>query len=206
MIGRQGNLVVRAPKRAEIMQIERFIQDKHKWIEKHQARVLGRARLQKKQYIDGERFLFLGQERVLRLVDGFGLKLVFDTGEFLLPRFSRHKAKSLFENWYRGQAKYLLPRRAAFFAQKMGVAYKKISITGANTRWGSCSGRGTINFSWRLIMAPLEIIDYVVVHELAHLQHHNHSKKFWLLVGEYAPSWRQAKKWLNSQGGLLVLQ
>jgi hypothetical protein len=204
IIDRRGNLVVRAPKFAAQSEIERFIKLKQRWIEKHQLAFKNRED-RKKIYIDGEKFYFLGKDYILRLVDSPSPRLIFKQGEFVLSKFQQHKASKLFEDWYRQQAKVLIGQRANFWQSKMGVVYKKLSITGANTRWGSCSGKGSINFSWRLVLASLDVVDYVVVHELAHLEHHNHSGKFWFLVGQYAPNYKQAKKWLNLNGNLLIL-
>jgi len=199
LIIRNGNLIVRAPRRADLAEIERFIRAKQGWIQKHLAKAANRQS-PKKKYQDGEKFWFLGQEYPLHITDDYRSKLFYDGDQFILSQFQIHKAKSLFENWYRVQAKKILAERAIFFADKMGLLYKKITITGANTRWGSCSGKGTVNFSWRLIMAPLEIVDYVTVHELAHLAHHNHSKSFWLYVKNYYPDYKSAKNWLKEKG------
>ena len=199
VVDRQGILVVRAPKFAALGEIERFVAQKRGWIEKHQ-RAAAEFNRRKKQYIEGEKFLFLGQEYPLRIVDGHQRRLVFNQREFLLSAPQAGAGKELFVRWYRRQAGDLFPKRAEFWQQKMGVNYKKLTVTGANTRWGSCSGRGTINFSWRLMAMPPEVIDYVVIHELAHLAHHNHSPKFWDLVGRFCPDFKLSKKWLNSRG------
>lgn len=199
VVDRQGILVVRAPKFAALGEIERFIAQKRRWIKKHQQAAAEFNR-RRKQYIEGERFLFLGQEYPLRIVDEHHRRLVFNQQEFLLPAPQAAQAKELFADWYRRQAEFLLPKRAEFWRQKMGVIYKKLTVTGARSRWGSCSGRGTINFSWRLMTMPPEVIDYVVIHELAHLAHHNHSPKFWALVGQFCPDFKASKKALNGNG------
>jgi len=204
LIIRNGNLIVRAPRRADLGEIERFIRAKQGWINKHLTKAADRQSRAKK-YKEGEKFWFLGQEYPLYITDDYRSKLFYNQEHFVLSRFQIHKAKLLFENWYRVQAKKILAERAVFFADKMGLSYKKITITGANTRWGSCSSRGTINFSWRLIMTPPEIVDYVTVHELAHLAHHNHSKSFWAFVKNFFPGFKAAKKWLKINGHKLAL-
>lgn len=204
VIDRQGNLIVRSPRRAEISEIEKFIQLKIRWIEKHRQRALLRLSKQK-QYVEGESFLFLGQGHPLRIVDGSRRRLVFDQGQFLLSRPQVGRAKQLFADWYRGQAKYLLPRRVVFWRQKMAVDYRGLTITGAQSRWGSCSATGTISLSWRLMAAPLAVVDYVVIHELAHLRHHNHSQRFWQVVGQFCPDYRAAKSWLKDEGHSIIL-
>ncbi len=101
------------------------------------------------------------------------------------------------DSQYKEQALPLFSERCELYAALMGVSYKKIGLSNAATRWGSCSPAGSLRFNWRLVMAPPEIVDYVVVHELAHLKELNHSKRFWVLVKAVAPHYRQAKKWLH---------
>ena len=98
---------------------------------------------------------------------------------------------------YKARALPVLKERCEFFAPLMGVAYQKIGLSNAATRWGSCSPQARLRFNWRLVMAPPEVLDYVVVHELAHLKELNHSKRFWALVKEAAPYYLEAKKWLR---------
>jgi predicted metal-dependent hydrolase len=91
------------------------------------------------------------------------------------------------------------------YASQYGFQYKKIGITSAQTRWGSCSANGSLNFSWRLILAPMEAVDYVVVHELVHTVHHNHSRRFWQKVGKIMPDYKERRKWLRKNGQRLIL-
>jgi predicted metal-dependent hydrolase len=85
-------------------------------------------------------------------------------------------------------------------AEQLGVAYRRIRIGGQRTLWGSCSSHGTLSFNWRLVLAPLEVLDYVVVHELCHLRISNHSRRFWALVEERRPHWREQRDWLREHG------
>ncbi len=101
------------------------------------------------------------------------------------------------DSHYKAQALPLFKERCDLYAAKMGVSYKKIALSDATTRWGSCSPQGRLRFNWRLVLAPREIVDYVVVHELAHLKELNHSKRFWDFVKGAAPHYRAAKKWLR---------
>jgi len=107
---------------------------------------------------------------------------------------------SLVEGWYRGRAASMLKHKADELAASLGVSYGRLVIRGQKTRWGSCSHRGTLSFNWRLIMAPEPVVDYVVIHEVAHLKEMNHTKRFWGLVAERCPSWREQKKWLDEHG------
>ena len=87
--------------------------------------------------------------------------------------------------------------RSCLYAKKMGVTFEKIRLNSANTRWGSCGPQGNLSFNWRLIQAPTEVLDYVVVHELSHLIERNHSARFWRKVEEYCPDYRSARRWLK---------
>lgn len=102
-------------------------------------------------------------------------------------------------------AKEYFPKRAAYFQQFTGGTYSRITIRDQKTRWGSCSARGTLSFNWRLMLAPPAVLDYVVVHELCHLTHMNHSAAFWQAVENVYPDYRTARKWLKDHGHELVL-
>jgi predicted metal-dependent hydrolase len=126
-------------------------------------------------------------------------------GCFYLSRHRLPEAPAVFEAWYRAQARRLISERVKHYAARNGFAYKRVSITRAKTRWGSCGSGGTLNFSWRLVLAPLEIIDYVVVHELAHLEVKNHSSVFWEKVEALMPDYKERRKWLKDNGQALSL-
>jgi predicted metal-dependent hydrolase len=106
----------------------------------------------------------------------------------------------LVEGWYRMQAARVLRRKADEIAALWGVGYRRLVVRGQRTRWGSCSHKGTLSFNWRLLMAPEPVVDYMVVHEVAHLKEMNHTRRFWALVAERCPSWREHKKWLDDHG------
>lgn len=105
---------------------------------------------------------------------------------------------TLVEEWSRTQAQQILPQKVSAWAQKMGVEYNNIVIKDQKTLWGSCSQKKNLNFSYRLIKMPLSIIDYLIVHELAHLVHFDHSPEFWSYVEGFAPNYKAARKWLNT--------
>lgn len=106
---------------------------------------------------------------------------------------------------YIDAAKEYFPKRVAYFHQFTGGTYSRITIRDQKTRWGSCSSKGTLSFNWRLMLAPPAILDYVVVHELCHLRHMDHSPAFWQAVGEVFPDYASARKWLRKHGQELVL-
>lgn len=101
---------------------------------------------------------------------------------------------------YRQAAKEYIPKRVAYFAQFTGGSYKRISIREQKTRWGSCSSKGTLSFHWKLMLAPPAVLDYVVVHELCHLKHMNHSREFWQAVERIMPDYKVHRSWLKEHG------
>ncbi len=108
-------------------------------------------------------------------------------------------------NAYKKQARLVITNRVQYYSQFTKNYYHTISIRDQKTRWGSCSGKGNLSFNWRLILAPPEILDYVVVHELCHLTHLNHSKDFWNMVGNILPDYKIRRKWLKENGHTLHL-
>ena len=107
------------------------------------------------------------------------------------------------EAQYRKEARRRITERAAYFAEKMGVDYGRIAIKAAKTRWGSCSAQGNLNFHWKLILMPPAILDYVVVHELAHRIEMNHSPRFWAQVERILLDYRERRRWIKENGGLI---
>jgi len=105
-----------------------------------------------------------------------------------------------FEKIYREQAREKITERCKYYGEMHGLKFNRIRITGAKTRWGSCSAKNNLNFCWKLILAPEEILDYVVVHELSHTVHKNHSAKFWNLVEQIDPEHKKNRKWLKQNG------
>jgi predicted metal-dependent hydrolase len=166
--------------------------------------VLKHAPVTAKQFRAGERFLFLGQEHSLRVVEKQRAALTFED-HFIISKIALPKAAQAFERWYKFQALTVLNERVKFYAAKYGFQPGRIRITSARTRWGSCSSKGTLSFTWRLVMAPLEVIDYVVVHELVHLKVKNHSKTFWGNVAALMPDYKRHVAWLKANGRLMVL-
>jgi len=190
-----GSLTVRAPLGMREADIRRLIEEKIDWIQRKQAKARKEA-VRPHQFIDGETLPYLGREVPLCLVRDQRPALILD-GRFKLVRSAQSRAESVFEAWYKKQARIVLMERVVFFANKYGFEVTKIRISSARTRWGSCSRKGTLNFTWRLVMAPPDVIDYVVVHELCHLRELNHSPAFWAQVEAILPDYKPKRKWLK---------
>jgi hypothetical protein len=198
-----GTLTVRAPMRMKRADIRGFIEAKQDWIKRKQSKAREDASFSRR-YEDGEIFWYLGKEIPLRIVPTGKPALVMD-GSFKLTKSAQSNAESVFTTWYRGQARKVLTERVDCFAQEHGFNIGKIRISSARTRWGSCSSRDTLSFTWRLVMAPPKVIDYVVVHELCHLREMNHSKAFWAQVEAILPDYKRHRKWLKDNGAKLHL-
>ena len=200
-VSRDASVTVRSPMRISDGIIEEFIERNTAWISRTVTRVRANFSESKRQYIDGELFWYLGNRYPLRVSEESGkASLEFSAGELVLSRRFQGKANARFLSWYRREARNIIRSRVDALARENGLFYRSVKINGAKTRWGSCSGKGNLNFSFRLVMAPLSVVDYVVVHELAHLVHPNHSAHFWKTVAEMRPKFETERRWLRENG------
>ena len=207
-----GRLIVRAPMRMPDGVVRDFVESQAEWIRRQQAEARLAPPPAPKIYVNGETFPYLGFAYPLTLVKRqrpgpacTGVLPVRFADGFYLAEAARPRAEQAFVRWYKQRALEIISRRAAAYAEKFGLTYKSIRITSARTRWGSCGPDGSLNFSWRLILAPLEVVDYVVVHELAHLVVKNHSRRFWRKVESMMRDHRQQVAWLKKNGHQLSL-
>lgn len=208
-----ARLVVKAPYWLDDERIRGFVEAKGEWIKATQTRLLavrqknfqGRPKLE-----TGDRLPYLGGEKVLTVVrDARARVKVVKAGDRIImwiPYEADYELRRMhLERWYRSEAAYIFDKRAAKYARIIGVTYHQIHIKDQKSRWGSCSGKGNLNFNWRLVMAPGEVLDYVVIHELCHLVHMNHSPEFWELVERSCPSYAKQKRWLKANGETLYI-
>ncbi len=202
-VNRHGTLVARAPIRMSIVSIERFIIEHAEWVQKALERIRERSDAAKREYADGERFWYLGEQYPLRIVGHARRPLAFQNGEFELFAPSKRRAHAIFSEWYRGEAKRILTDQVSQLAQQNSLRYGAVKVKDMRSRWGSCSSDGNLNFNMRLALVPISVVQYVVVHELAHLTHHDHSRAFWREVSAMCPEYRHEKRWLDRNGHLL---
>ena len=202
-IARDAQLIVRAPYRTPFDFIEKVVFKKRFWIKEKQEFVKERCKkIVSKEFVSGEGFLYLGEIYKLEIVDASDIAIAFNNG-FQISRKYLDAAKEILIAWYKEQAYQKISERAGWHSSLSGLKYNRIKISDAQRRWGSCSAKGNLNFSWRLIMAPLRVIDYVVAHELAHLEEKNHSKAFWNKVKIMLLDYEQYKDWLKENRHLL---
>ncbi|HZU87561.1 MAG TPA: SprT family zinc-dependent metalloprotease [Anaerolineaceae bacterium] len=207
IIQTDGKLLVRAPLRLAEARIRDFIESKLEWVKQKQAEMLAaqKAAPPPKQFVAGEKFTYLGEAYPLEIVPRARPALALENGRFRLAKSAQPRAQEAFERWYRAQAAQVLAERVQTYLplfEAFGCKPSKIRISSARTRWGSCSSTGTLSFTWRLVLTPLPVIDYVVVHELAHLRVRNHSKDFWQLVKAILPDYAKRRAWLKANGGM----
>lgn len=185
--------------------IQQFVEKHRVWIEKTASRIRKNLMLYPaKRFVSGEQFLYQGRNYPLFIADDMHGKLLFED-RFILNARYHSRARKIFETWYKERAMKLFEARCRFFAAAMGVRPGGLTLTGARSRWGSCSAKGNVRLNWRLVMAPPEVLDYVVVHELAHLKELNHSPRFWRAVEEALPQFRESRRWLKEYAPSLRL-
>jgi len=204
MVAPDATVVVRAPAHTPLDIIERFVGKNAEWIRRTLERLRQRPQVQKKEFVSGETFSFLGKPCRLEVRNDTPRPLYWN-GSFILNENARSRGRELFIAWYKKEAKKVIAARVEWWARRADLAYHSVNITCANRRWGSCAPNDRLNFSWRLVMAPIEVIDYVVVHELAHIIHKNHSKRFWNKVKAMYPDYKSAQSWLRVNEGMLNL-
>ncbi|MBI3175799.1 MAG: M48 family metallopeptidase [Chloroflexi bacterium] len=207
VIDTDGTLTVRAPLKLANSAIQEFLAQKADWVLRTQSKLKARAAQRPSHTFEtGDSFLWLGQFIPLTLVPAQRPALQFDGLRFTLSQKAQVNAKTYFEAWYKEQARGYLQSRLDHFARLHHFSYRGLRITSARTRWGSCNSKNELAFAWRLLMAPPEVVDYVVVHELAHTVHHNHGPKFWKLVGDILPDCKVHVRWLKEHGNKLHLE
>jgi predicted metal-dependent hydrolase len=200
-----AKLVVRAPFRTSSGYIESLVRQKIQWITEKQLAVIRSNEMhQDRRFVDGEEFLFLGEAYGLELEDG-KFQVELKPGKLILHISEQDCAAICLKNWYRKRAKHILSGRVEYLSNMTGIRYKSVKITDARKRWGSCGPKDTLNFTWRLVMAPLCVADYVVIHELVHVEFRNHSKHFWTRVEALMPEYKKCRKWLKDNQKLLDL-
>lgn len=200
VIGPHRPAEVIVPSCASDREIDAFIDSKGVWL-KEKGALVERIRSNSSR-------LKLEQQGVLWLLgnthelqhERSGRAVVRRVGDRIVVGGSHHEAAAALERWYRRQARAHILALVDAEASRLGMEYQSVGIRDQRTRWGSCSGMGNLSFSWRLVMAPQEVSQYVVTHELCHLREPNHSKAFWRLVDAAAPDWAEPARWLRNHG------
>jgi len=206
VVERDGRVVVRVPQSIPHQRIEDLVHAKRYWIYKTLAewRDLNATKVLR-GYRNGEGFLYLGRSYRLSLVGRQDEPLQLKEGRFwlrrdLVDRGEVARAKAAFRDYFIARGLERIPERVRYYAPKVGVRPHRIAVRELSHRWASCSPKGNLAFHWKCMMAPPTIIDYIVVHELCHFHHLNHTEVFWNEVDKVMPSYRERREWLKKNG------
>lgn len=205
-VERDCSIIVRAPVGTSTDRIASIMATKKQWLyEKlhHPQKYDTLPHAPGKELVNGESMLYLGRNYLIEIVDDDCDEIQFRQKFYVPLKRKQQDGNAVFQQWYVRQANKKILPRIADHAKKLGVRYNEAKITDSKYRWGSCTPNDNITFNWRLIKAPFYVIDYVIIHELAHLLEANHTPRFWNIVQAQSPQMRQAKSWLKEQGGLL---
>ena len=199
-IERDAQVVVNAPIDLDKQTIEKHIHKKRFWIwEKLAIKKDSLENIVQKQFVTGESFSYLGRNYRLKIVnDNSELKL--KNGWFVLGEKKQKKAKEIFKAWYSEHLKTKIDERLKIICEKANIKRPDFRIMELGFRWGSCTKEGVLNFNYKIAMAPIGIIDYIIVHELVHLKIHIHNEKFWKEVSRMMPNYLEKKEWLRKEG------
>jgi predicted metal-dependent hydrolase len=195
------------PRRFPLREVEPFVEEKRPWIE----RTLRRMRESESEFPparleDGGELPYLGERLMLRVREEAGrtrAHVARRGSELRVALAPGGSLREALEGWYRRSARHEVCARLDAAVARAGTSYAGLQIRGQRTRWASCSSNGAMSFNWRLLLAPAEILDYVVEHEVAHLEVHDHSRRFWKLLASRSPRWREHERWLRRHGHAL---
>jgi len=203
-VERDRSVVVLAPVGTSAEKIEEVVRAKRQWIyeKTRHAQKYEEPHPPGKELVSGESALYLGRNYRIEVVDNGISKVQFDH-KFRVPRKRASKRKQVLREWYVTKAKEKILPRVERHARELGVTFAAAKIVDNRYRWGSCTVKDNVNFNWRLIKAPMFVIDYVIVHELAHLIEANHTPRFWNVVRTQAPTMEKARAWLKEHGQIL---
>jgi predicted metal-dependent hydrolase len=213
-VSAEKGVVVRAPFWVPEGIIKRFIEDRSDWIEKHLKR-FNSVSTPEKKYVEGETHLYFGEEHPLvfflaatpvRTTVGLSektLQITVYQGHVEDKRQS--EVKNALLRWYLETGVGIITEKVNFYSQQLGVEYSRIDLKKVSSIWGSCSASNKLSFNRKLIMAPHRIVDYVVIHEVCHMVHRDHSSRFWALVSRFDHNYKEHRRWLKNNHHLLSI-
>ncbi len=204
IVNENAELVVRAPMKVSLDYINAIVLEKAKWILKKKEEQKQRY-VEPKKYTDETKLLYFGKEIDLVIIENANFAVKYEDDKFKISSDCLNHAKEYFELWYKKQASSYLKMRLHSIAKEHNFVVNNVRISTADRRWGSCSSKSNINLSYKLIMAPVSVIDYVIIHELAHTREMNHSSNFWAIVASIMPDYKKERMWLKDNGKKLDL-
>jgi predicted metal-dependent hydrolase len=205
-VERDRSVVVHAPAGTAPERIEATVNAKRQWIFQkihHPQKYTDLPHPPGKELVNGESVLYLGRHYRIELVDE-GDEIEF-AQKFIIPKTLAGQKRTAFQAWYKARATEKILERVPGHARSLGVSYNQAKIMDSQYQWGSCTPKDNLNFNWRLIKAPMFVIDYVIIHELAHLLEPNHTPRFWNIIRAQIADVDKAKVWLKDNGALLEM-
>lgn len=196
-INENAELIIRAPKRLSIEKIQDFINEKENWINRKKRLIENQI---KDVTSNHNKLLYLGDLFPINVEQNASKELFFTGEEFIANSIEPDSLSLSIKKWYKNKFKEIALPRVAYFANKHNLMVNQVRIKNQKTMWGSCSSKNNINLNYLLLMAPMGVIDYVIVHELVHTIHRNHSTDFWDSVESIMPEFQEHKRWLKKNG------
>ena len=196
-INENAELIIRAPKRLSIEKIQDFINEKENWINRKKRLIENQI---KDVTSNHNKLLYLGNLFPINVEQNASKELFFTGEEFIANSIEPDSLSLSIKKWYKNKFKEIALPIVAYFANKHNLMVNQVRIKNQKTMWGSCSSKNNINLNYLLLMAPMGVIDYVIVHELVHTIHRNHSTDFWDSVESIMPEFQEHKRWLKKNG------
>lgn len=204
-IDREGELIVFAPADCDTAAVEDFVRQKRLWIYKKQAEKEAQRRpVTTRQYVSGEGFPYLGRSYRLLLLAEQSVPVKLEAGRFKMRRSAAPDGRTHMIDWYTSRAEPWLEERALRLSTRVGMKPTEVLVQDLGYRWGSCAGDGKVYFHWKSILLPPRMVEYVVAHELVHLQEAYHATEFWLRLERAMPDFAERKRWLAINGAAAI--
>ncbi len=204
----KGKVFVMVPERLSITIIESLITEKSRWIKEKLAIQKEIIAIKPKEFVSGEAFFCLGRSHPLKIESGLYPAIQLHQDELVVSVRDKtadnaQAIKQLLIKWFKQKSEVSLKDKTEHYSKIIGVNPSSVTIKSFKARWGSCSVTAGIQYNWKIIIAPDRIVDYVVIHELCHILHHNHSPAFWKTVERYCHDYRDCSAWLKINGARL---
>ena len=216
VIDPNNGVSIRAPFKPSVGVLTKLVEDKTNWVFHKLSELEGfKRRYPEKEYVSGDVLLYLGKNISIHVQPHARIKkphvsyykgiFIVNLKEGLTDSQRKNTIKKLMTAWFKERARLIFRQRIEHFSKILGVRPRSMKLTNAKSRWGSCTAKGTVRISWKLIMAPIEILDYVIVHELCHIKRRDHSNEYWKLVTSIIPNWKELRNRLKKESALYTL-
>jgi hypothetical protein len=210
---RDNAVIIRVPKRMRLDEIRGVLLEKANWINKKLAEQAKRPTAPKRVFEDGSSFPFMGQDYTLKIIEGAKNNIQIEGNSLVLTLRNIKKitdlparVKRTVRKWYMSEALALLTEKTTTIANQIEAKAGTVTIRDFKSRWGGCHPSGNIHYNWRIVMGPEDLVNYLVAHEVSHLNHHNHSPAFWDEVWFIMPDYKDWRNWLRDNSKLLSFE